>query len=89
MSISSQESFVASYDSKRIQCRFLTRSDSSSPPHSNTCLAIVAHPLGRLGGSWDDHVVAAVSEALLENGYDVVNFNSRGVGRSEGSASFT
>ena len=50
-------------------------------------LVVIAHPLGRLGGSWDDAVVGAVTAAL--SSCDVVQFNSRGVGKSTGSATFT
>lgn len=53
-------------------------------------LAIVAHPLGRLGGSLDDPIVTHLS-ALFLTRYKlrVVRFNSRGVGKSTGSASWT
>jgi len=55
----------------------------------NVKLAFVAHPLGLLGGSWDDHVVAGLSRYLLMSGWDVVQFNSRGIGGSSGWASLS
>ena len=58
----------------------------SSP---NVKLAIVAHPLGFLGGSWNDHVVANISRYLLNTGWHVVQFNSRGIGKSTGWPSLT
>ncbi|PWZ00907.1 hypothetical protein BCV70DRAFT_84581 [Testicularia cyperi] len=62
------------------------------PPSSSSCtgLAIIAHPLGRLGGSLDDPVVTRLSSLLLSHyNLRVVRFNSRGVGKSTGSASWT
>jgi alpha/beta superfamily hydrolase len=53
-------------------------------------LALIAHPWGRLGGSLNDHVVQSLASCLIDkHGYSVVLMNSRGVGRSKGSASFT
>ncbi|PWN52159.1 hypothetical protein IE53DRAFT_385424 [Violaceomyces palustris] len=53
-------------------------------------LAIIAHPLGRLGGNMDDPVVQSLKSYLLkERSSRVVTFNSRGVGQSQGSASWT
>ncbi|CAD6912756.1 unnamed protein product [Tilletia caries] len=53
-------------------------------------LAIVAHPYGSLGGCFDDHVVCALAEAfLVKRQFQVVTFNSRGVGQSTGRASWT
>lgn len=59
-------------------------------PSNGTRLALIAHPLGRLGGTYNDHVVRALAKRLLENhGYSVVLINSRGVGNSQGWASFS
>lgn len=53
-------------------------------------LAFIAHPLGRLGGSYNDYVVRDLANRLLEkHDYSVVLMNSRGVGKSNGSASFS
>ncbi|KAH8915875.1 hypothetical protein BT69DRAFT_1356190 [Atractiella rhizophila] len=51
--------------------------------------ALVAHPLGRLGGNQRDPVVAVARRTLTERGWDVVTFDSRGVGGSGGRGSFT
>lgn len=61
-----------------------------SAPNQNVRLALVAHPLGRLGGSKEDHVVTALA-GLLSNdlGYIVCRYDARGSGGSTGSASWT
>lgn len=57
---------------------------------STTRLAFIAHPLGRLGGCYDDHVVRALAGHLHQkHGYSVVLMNSRGVGGSTGSPSYS
>lgn len=53
-------------------------------------LALIAHPLGRLGGSKEDHVVTALATMLSnELGYIVCRYDARGAGESSGSASWT
>lgn len=39
--------------------------------------AIMAHPYAPLGGCYDDHVVLAVTQTLLDQGYVVGTFNFR------------
>ncbi|KAK4050576.1 hypothetical protein OIO90_005043 [Microbotryomycetes sp. JL221] len=56
---------------------------------SSVKLALVAHPLGRLGGSRRDHVITSLSETLVSNGWTVLTYDSRGAGESTGSASFS
>nr|POE77537.1 hypothetical protein CFP56_09184 [Quercus suber] len=52
--------------------------------------AVVAHPYAPLGGSYDDHVVLAVTETLLGCGFVVATFNFRsGSGDSQGRTSWT
>ncbi|SNX81392.1 uncharacterized protein MEPE_00097 [Melanopsichium pennsylvanicum] len=66
--------------------------DPPSLGTSSSCrgLAIIAHPFGRLGGSLDDPIVTHLASLLLTHAYvRVVRFNSRGVGKSGGSASWT
>lgn len=58
-------------------------------PKPSGRLAFVAHPLGRLGGCWDDRLIHHVSRMLLHAGFDVVQANSRGVGASTGHCSFS
>ncbi|KAK0561608.1 hypothetical protein OC844_003131 [Tilletia horrida] len=61
-----------------------------APPSEPEGLAIIAHPYGSLGGSFDDHVVCALAEHLLvQRRFEVVTYNSRGVGQSTGRASWT
>lgn len=64
-----------------------TRIYNATPP--STRLAFVAHPFGKLGGSWNDPVVKLITSTLLDNGWNVVNYNARGVGKSTGSGSFS
>lgn len=52
-------------------------------------VALLAHPLGWLGGSMDDPVMVRVEQALGRRGWYTVSFNSRGVGSSTGSPSWT
>lgn len=60
-----------------------------TPPASPSKWAVISHPLARLGGSSRDHVVSAVESVLLEAGWNVVAYDSRGAGASNGSCSFT
>ncbi|KAN0066045.1 hypothetical protein ACQY0O_000138 [Thecaphora frezii] len=59
------------------------------PPRACVGLALLAHPLGRLGGSLHDPLVASLSRHLVSFGFRTVCFNSRGVGDSTGSPSWT
>lgn len=52
-------------------------------------LAIISHPLGRLAGSSTDHVVQSLRKYLLNVGFGVLIYDSRGSGESGGSGSFT
>ncbi|KAI9682096.1 MAG: hypothetical protein M1817_000150 [Caeruleum heppii] len=51
--------------------------------------AIIAHPYAPLGGSFDDPVVAAVAQELLQLDFIVGTFNFRGGGESKGHTSWT
>ena len=75
---------VASPNGASIQTRLFAGPRATTPRR----LVVIAHPLGRLGGSWNDAVVGGVQEALRSS-CDVVQVNSRGVGKSTGSATFT
>ncbi|KAI0719401.1 alpha/beta-hydrolase [Cerioporus squamosus] len=52
-------------------------------------LAVCLHPWSWLGGRMNDPVLQLLTEPLLERGYCVLRYNSRGVGKSTGWASFT
>ena len=58
-------------------------------PANPTRLALIAHPLGRLGGTRDDHVVRTLARMLSDAGWAVCTYDARGAGASTGSASFT
>lgn len=59
-------------------------------PRSAARIAFIAHPLGRLGGSYNDHVVQALADRLHKrHSYSIVLMNSRGVGSSTGAASYS
>lgn len=62
---------------------------SPTSPTAPIKLALVAHPLGRLGGTRDDHVVVSVTRLLVNQGWTVCRYDSRGAGESGGSASWT
>ncbi len=47
--------------------------------------AVVCHPHPLYGGSMDNNVVRAISQALVERGMAALVFNFRGVGGSQGS----
>lgn len=60
------------------------------PPSHCRGLCILAHPLGRFGGTLDDPIITHLASLLLTHAQlRVVRFNSRGVGKSGGSASWT
>ncbi|KAH9902671.1 alpha/beta-hydrolase [Cubamyces lactineus] len=52
-------------------------------------VAICLHPWSWLGGRMDDPVLQIVTEPLLERGYDVLRYNTRGAGKSKGWPSLT
>ncbi|KAH8100988.1 alpha/beta-hydrolase [Cristinia sonorae] len=52
-------------------------------------LAVCLHPWSWLGGRMDDPVLQTVKKPLLERGYYVLRYNSRGVGKSSGWPSLT
>ncbi|KAI5828114.1 alpha/beta-hydrolase [Schizophyllum commune Tattone D] len=52
-------------------------------------IAVCLHPWSWLGGRMTDPVVGIAKDVLLEQGYHVLRYNSRGVGRSTGRASFS
>ncbi|KAI0326409.1 alpha/beta-hydrolase [Cubamyces sp. BRFM 1775] len=52
-------------------------------------VAICLHPWSWLGGRMDDPVLQIVTEPLLERGYEVLRYNTRGAGKSKGWPSLT
>lgn len=62
-------------------------SSSTTPaPHK---LALIAHPLGRLGGCKEDHVVQSLARLLVSEGWTVCTYDARGAGESTGMGSFS
>ncbi|KAI7286917.1 hypothetical protein KC345_g967 [Hortaea werneckii] len=51
--------------------------------------AMIAHPYALLGGSYDDAVVLSATDTLVDEGYIVITFNSRGATGSAGHTSWT
>ncbi len=56
----------------------------TSPSIPSVARAVVAHPHPLYGGSMDNAVVLETERALLRSGVEVLRFNFRGVGSSEG-----
>ncbi|CBQ67473.1 conserved hypothetical protein [Sporisorium reilianum SRZ2] len=79
-------------DNGAIYLHTIVQDPPSLASASTSCrgLAVLAHPLGRLGGSLDDPVITHVASLLLTHAHlRVVRFNARGVGKSGGSPSWT
>jgi len=81
------------HDDTILQCRVyhptcLTPTSVSQITEWNKKAAIVAHPYGPLGGSYDDPVVDIVSSTILKQGFVVGTFNFRGAGSSKGRTSY-
>ncbi|KAI0649008.1 alpha/beta-hydrolase [Trametes meyenii] len=62
---------------------------ADSAPKEPEKLAVCLHPWSWLGGRMDDPVLDILTNPLLERGFNVLRYNSRGVGRSKGWPSFT
>jgi uncharacterized protein len=60
-----------------------------SLPEGASAAAVVCHPHPEYGGTMDNPVVVAATEAMREHGIATLRFNFRGVGASEGSYSGT
>ncbi|EIM91342.1 alpha/beta-hydrolase [Stereum hirsutum FP-91666 SS1] len=72
-----------------LEASFQSFSPPSSSNEAGRRLAICLHPWSRLGGNMDDPVLKMVAGRLAsKHKFDVLRYNSRGVGRSSGSASF-
>ncbi|KAI0749660.1 alpha/beta-hydrolase [Daedaleopsis nitida] len=67
----------------------VTPSTSRDGDRRSSKLAICLHPWSWLGGRMNDPVLQLLTGPLLDRGYDVLCYNSRGVGKSTGWASFT
>ncbi|MDR2766435.1 MAG: alpha/beta hydrolase [Holosporaceae bacterium] len=63
----------------RIEAKYHHSHDQKAP------LAIVLHPNPLQGGTMNNRVTVAIYNAFVKNGFSVIRFNFRGVGKSEGS----
>ncbi|KAH7912039.1 Alpha/Beta hydrolase protein [Hygrophoropsis aurantiaca] len=62
---------------------------TSYPTIQSSKLAVCLHPWSWLGGNMNDYVIHSLVRLLQRKDYHVRYYNSRGVGKSTGSASFT
>lgn len=62
---------------------------SAHPPSSTGWCAVLTHPHPKLGGDLHNNVVEALRITLNELGVATVRFNTRGVGKSLGSSTWT
>ena len=52
--------------------------------HDNPPIALILHPHPQHGGTMNNKVVHAIYKTFVSKGFNVLRFNFRGVGRSEG-----
>ena len=62
----------------RIEARYHQSKDRNAP------IAIILHPHPEQGGTMNNKVTYALFRAFVEQGFNTLRFNFRGVGRSEG-----
>ena len=62
----------------RIEARYSPRKDDTAP------IALILHPHPRAGGTMNHPVSVQLFHLFMKRGFNVLRFNSRGVGRSQG-----
>ena len=62
----------------RIEARYSSRKDDTAP------IALILHPHPRAGGTMNHPVSVQLFHLFMKRGFNVLRFNSRGVGRSQG-----
>ena len=62
----------------QLEARYYRNEDPDSP------IALVLHPHPLKGGNMDNNVTYRMFRTFMSNGFSVMRFNSRGVGRSQG-----
>ncbi|KAF8339543.1 Alpha/Beta hydrolase protein [Cantharellus anzutake] len=68
----------------------MTFHEPSNPlARSSNRLAVFLHPWGRAGGNSSDPVLLSLVTTFIERDWHIILYNSRGVGHSGGSVSFT
>jgi uncharacterized protein len=62
----------------RIEARY------TEPPYAGAPIALILHPHPKAGGTMQDPVTILLYQLFEKNGFGVLRYNSRGVGRSQG-----
>lgn len=62
----------------RLEARYSPRKDETAP------IALILHPHPRAGGHMNHPVAVQLFHLFMKRGFNVLRFNSRGVGRSQG-----
>ena len=62
----------------RIEARYSKRKEETAP------VALILHPHPRAGGHMDNPVTVQLFHLFMKRGFNVLRFNFRGVGRSQG-----
>jgi len=62
----------------RIEARYSQRKEETAP------IALILHPHPRAGGHMDNPVAVQLFHLFMKRGFNVLRFNFRGVGRSQG-----
>ena len=74
----SLEVFISS-SSGRIEGRYFKNRKERSP------IAIILHPHPQYGGTMNNKIVQETYNIFIKNGFSVLKFNFRGVGKSDGT----
>jgi alpha/beta superfamily hydrolase len=62
----------------RIEARY------TAPPYPGAPIALILHPHPKAGGTMQDPITIMLYQLFERNGFGVLRYNSRGVGRSQG-----
>lgn len=63
----------------RIEARY------TEPPHEGAPIALILHPHPKAGGSMQDPITIRLFQMFEARGFGVLRYNSRGVGRTQGT----
>lgn len=63
----------------RIEARY------TEPPYPGAPIALILHPHPKAGGTMQDPITILLYQLFEKHGFGVLRYNSRGVGRSQGS----
>ncbi|KAF9007605.1 Alpha/Beta hydrolase protein [Cyathus striatus] len=87
--MSTDSSFITLSTGISLEVDLVSPQSSLTQLQNGGQLAVCLHPWSWLGGQKNDPVLLSLEKPLLAHGYHVLRYNSRGVGRSSGSASLT